>query len=123
MVTSGTLVSGGACTVTASETECMIVPDVPMNVTVEVPASAAGVAVSVTFCAVPGARGGVEGFAVTPAGRPVMAISTALTKEFIGLAVTLTGDPVAPTVMVSEVGERVRVKSGGGEMVSVTAAV
>jgi hypothetical protein len=35
----------------------------------------------------------------------------------------LTGDPVAPAVMVRDVGDSVRVKSGGGEMVSVTVAV
>jgi len=61
-----------------------------MKVTVEVPASAAVVAVRTMFCAVPGARGGVEGFAVTPAGRPVMAISTVSINELIGLAVMLT---------------------------------
>jgi hypothetical protein len=44
-------------------------------------------------------------------------------KEFIGFAVILTGDPVAPTVMESEVGDRTRVKSGGGEMVAVTVVV
>ena len=60
-----------------------------MNVTVDVPANAVGVAVRVMFCAVPGARGGVEGFAVTPAGRPLMAISTVSAKELIGLAVML----------------------------------
>ncbi len=65
------------------------------------------------FCAVPGARVRVEGVAVTPAGRPVMATLTVPAKELIGLAVMLTGDPVAPAVMESEVGERARVKSGG----------
>ena len=64
-------------------------PDVPTNVTVEVPASAVGVAVRVMFCAVPGASGGVEGFAVTPAGRPAMDTSTVSMKELIGLAVML----------------------------------
>ena len=49
-----------------------------------------------------------------------MPTATVPVKEFIGFAVMLTGDPVAPTVMESEVGARVRVKSGGGEMVAVT---
>jgi hypothetical protein len=41
------------------------------------------------FCAVPGASGGVEGFAVTPGGRPAMDTSTVSMKELIGLAVML----------------------------------
>jgi hypothetical protein len=98
-------------------------PEAPVNVTVEVPATAAGVAVRIMLCGVPGARGGVEGFAVTPVGRPVMATSTVLIKELIGLAVIVTCDPAAPMVMESAVGESVRVKSGGGEMVAVMVVV
>jgi hypothetical protein len=49
-----------------------------------------------------------------------MATATVPVKELSGLAVMLTGDPVAPAVMDSEVGDSVRVKSGVEEMVSVT---
>lgn len=94
-----------------------------MNVTVELVATAVDAADSVTFCAVPSARVSVDGVAVTPAGRPVVATAMVTAKELIGFAVMPTGDPVAPAVMDSDVGDRVRVKSGGGEMVSVTVAV
>ena len=52
-----------------------------------------------------------------------MATSTVLIKELIGLAVIVTCDPAAPMVMESAVGESVRVKSGGGEMVAVMVVV
>ena len=94
-----------------------------MNVTVEVFATAVGAAANVMLCAVPGERVRVDGVAVTPVGRPAMAMATVLVKEFSGFAMMLTGDPVAPAVMDSDVGDSVRVKSGGGEMVSVTEAV
>lgn len=94
-----------------------------MNVTVEVVATAVGAAANVVLCAVPGERVRVDGVAVTPVGRPAMAMATVLVKEFCGFAMMLTGDPVAPAVMDSDVGDSVRVKSGAGEMVAVTAAV
>lgn len=101
----------------------MRLPDVPVNVTVALPAAAVDAADRVTFCAVPGVRVRVDGVAVTPAGRPVVATAMVPVKELIGFAVMLTGDPVAPAVMDSDVGARVNVKSGGGEMVAVTVAV
>jgi hypothetical protein len=98
-------------------------PEVPVNVTVELVATAVGAADSVMLCAVPGVRVSVDGVAVTPVGRPVVAMATAPVKEFIGFAVILIGDPVRPAVMDTEVGDRVSVKSGGGEMAAVTVEV
>lgn len=80
-----------------------------MNVTFELVRAAVDAAVSVMVCAAPEVRVSVAGLAATPPGRPVIATLTVPVKELIGLAVMLTGDPVAPAVMVSEVGKRVRV--------------
>ena len=82
-------------------------------------------AVKVTLCATPGVRANVAGFAVTPAGRPVIATVTVPVNEFSAAAVTLTCEPTAPGVRVNDVGDADNVKSGGGtgaEMVAVMAA-
>lgn len=78
------------------------------------PAAAVEAAVSVTFCAVPGVKVSVAGFAVTPAGSPVMAIETVPLKELSAVASTLTFEPVAPAIIVSDVGDTASVKSGAG---------
>jgi hypothetical protein len=44
----------------------------------------------------------------------VIATATAPLKPFTAVARTLTGEPVAPAVMVSDVGETASEKSGGG---------
>jgi hypothetical protein len=62
------------------------------------------------------------GFAVTPVGRPVTATATVPVKEFSAFAVRVTVEPVAPAIVVSDVGERVNEKSGGGAAI-VTATV
>ncbi len=85
-----------------------------MKVTVALPAATVEAALSVTFCAVPGVNVSVAGFAVTPAGNPEIATATVPLKPFTAVARTLTGEPVAPAVMVNDADEIVSVKSGGG---------
>ena len=90
-----------------------------------VPATALVEAVKVTLCATPGVRANVAGFAVTPAGKPVIATITVPVNEFSAAAVTFTCKPAAPGVRVNVVGDADNVKSGGGtsaEMVAVMAA-
>lgn len=92
--------------------------------TLEADAGAVIAAVRVTVCAAPGVSVRDAGFAVTPVGRPVIATATLPVKEFIAFAVTLTGEPVAPATKVSDAGERVSEKSGGGAaIVAATVAV
>jgi hypothetical protein len=85
-----------------------------VKVTVALPAAALDAALSVTFCAVPGVNVSVAGFAVTPLGSPEIATVTEPVKPFTAVASTLTGEPAAPAVMFSDVGEIVSEKSGGG---------
>jgi hypothetical protein len=90
---------------------------------VKAPAAALVPAVKVTLCAVPGVRFSVAGLAVTPAGRPLIATETVPVNEFSAVAVTLTWEPAAPGVSVSDAGDTASVKSGGGagaEMVAAT---
>jgi hypothetical protein len=85
-----------------------------LKVSVALPAAAVEAVLSVTFCAVPGVNVSVAGFAVTPLGSPVIATVTVPLKPFTAVARTLTGEPVAPAVMVNDVAETVSEKSGGG---------
>jgi hypothetical protein len=80
---------GAAETVNATAAEWLRVPDVPVRVTVALPAAAVEAAASVTFCAIPGVSVSVAGFAVTPAGSPVNATVTTSVKPFAGTALTL----------------------------------
>ena len=80
------------------------------------PGAAVAVALMVMFCAVPGMRLSVVGFAVTPDGRPVIATATVPVKAFKAEAVTLS-EPVAPGITVRVVGDTARAKSGAGAMV------
>jgi hypothetical protein len=98
-------------------------PDVPVKVRVETAAGVVAVALRVVLCATLGTRLRVAGFAVTPAGRPVMETVTLPEKELRGLAVRLTCEPDVPAVIVSDAGAAVRVKSGGGTMVAATEEV
>jgi hypothetical protein len=96
-----------------------------VNVTVEVAAAAVSAAVNVVLCAVPEVRFSVAGFAVTPAGRPLIATATVPVNEFSAAALTLTCEPAAPGVRVSDAGDTVSAKSGAGagaEMVAATVA-
>jgi hypothetical protein len=116
---------GAAETVSATVAEWLRAPEVPVRVTVALPAAVVEAAVSVTFCAVPGVNVNVVGLAVTPVGSPVMATETVPLKEFNAVARTLTFEPVAPATIVSDVGDTVSEKSGDGgaaETVSATVA-
>ena len=64
---------GGAVTVIGREVECVSVPDVPVSVAVEDPAAVPVGAVRVSVEAVPGVSVSDDGWAVTPAGSPVIA--------------------------------------------------
>jgi len=101
-----------ACTVRAREAALVRLPEVPVKVTVDCDETVPVAAVNVVFCAVPGTRFKVAGFAVTPDGSPVMATATVPVKEFAGVALTLMGEPAAPATRVSEVGATESVKLG-----------
>jgi hypothetical protein len=108
--------SGGAGTETVSETVavCVVVPDVPVKVTVDVPAAAVEPAVRVMVWAAPGLQVTEVGLAVTPVGNPEMAMVTAPVNPLMAVAVMPTVCPDAPAVRVSEVGAAAREKSGAG---------
>jgi hypothetical protein len=78
------------------------------------PALAEAPAVIVTLCAVPGVRFKEAGFAVTPAGRPVIATFTVPVKPFTAVALTLIVEPAVPAVRLRVEGETAMVKSGDG---------
>ena len=64
----------------------------------------------------------VLGDAVTPIGRPVIATETEPVKELSAVARAFTCEPAWPPVRVSEVGEMLREKSGGGAIAEMVAA-
>src|SRR5438477_9685721 len=95
-----------------------MLPEAPVNVTVAVAVAAVSAAVSVVLCVTPGVRFSVAGFAVTPAGSPVIATATVPANELTAVAVTFTVAPAAPGTIVADTGDTASVKSGGGaEMV------
>jgi len=71
---------GGAEMVTAMLTVWLVLPAVPLTVTVALPGVAINEAVSTTFCAMPGVNESVDGLAVTPEGSPLMVTSTVPVK-------------------------------------------
>jgi hypothetical protein len=86
----GVEVGGGVpavATVSARAVVCDSVPDVPVTVTLVLPAAAEAAAVRVALCATPGCSERVEGAAVTPEGRPVKATDTLPLKPFAAVAV------------------------------------
>lgn len=98
-------------------------PAFPVKVTVEGPVVALALAASVTFCAVPGVSISDAGFAVTPAGSPVMLTATGDAKPLIAVACRERAVPVVPWTSVCDVGVTVKEKSGGGGAVVVSATV
>ena len=62
----------------------------------------------------PGLRVSAAGDALTPAGRPLIAIATGELKPFPPVTVRVTGWPIAPAVRVRLDGTAVRVKSAAG---------
>lgn len=83
------------------------------------PTAADEAAVMIALCVVPGVRFKEAGFAVTPAGRPAMATFTVPVKPFTAVALTLSVEPAAPAVRLSEAGDTANVKSGDGAVVPV----
>jgi hypothetical protein len=79
-------------------------PEVPVNVTVAVAATAVRAALSFVFCGVPGVKVNVAGLAVTPAGSPEIVIATAPLNEFVAVAVTPTEALTDPPTIVTDVG-------------------
>jgi hypothetical protein len=73
---------------------------------------------------VPGISVRVDGFAVTPAGRPFKVTFTLPVNPFRAFALTATAWPAAPAVNARLVGATVSEKSGAGAAaVTVKAAV
>jgi hypothetical protein len=103
---------------TVSETVVMWLrlPDVPVTVTVEVPAAAVLLADSVMTP--------LANEAVTPAGRPEAVNATVPPNPFTGVTVIVLV-PLAPGARVNELGEAERLKSGAaaGLIVRPTAVV
>ena len=87
-----------------------------MKVRVALPPAVAGAAVMATFCAVPGVNMSVDGCAVTPLGRPVIATATVPVKLFAAVALTLIccGGPPGTSVMVAGVDESEKSAGGSG---------
>jgi hypothetical protein len=110
--------------VTATVIEWVSDPEVPLRVSVALPAAAVDAAVSVTLCAVPGVSVSVAGLAVTPVGSPLIESATFPVKPFAGTAFTLICFPAPPAVRATVAGVAVNEKSVAGaaaEMVAVTA--
>src|SRR5215470_3209725 len=99
----------GALTVRVSVVVRVRVPEVPVTVSVKVPVAAALPAVTVSVLAEV-ALVGLK-FAVTPEGRPEIDRFTVPLKPLTGLTLMVLV-PMLPCVMVSELGEADRVKSG-----------
>jgi hypothetical protein len=68
-------------------------------------------AVRVVLFAVPGLREREEGAALTPDGRPLIAIATVPEKPFTGTAFTLITCPVPPATRATDAGDTVSEKS------------
>jgi len=96
-------------------------PDVPVTVTVDIPAEAEPLAVSVKML-VP-VVGFVPNAAVTPLGSPEAASVTLPVKPFVGFTVIVLVPPAAPGVMVTLLGAADSVKFGGGVTVRLMVAV
>ena len=86
----------GACTASASVAACVHVPEVPVNVSVELPIAALASALNAKFCAVPGLSVRDAGLAVTPTGSPVTSTETGETKPFVPEACKESDVPVVP---------------------------
>ena len=82
---------GAAATVNASVAVCVNELDLPVNVIVALPVVAFDAAVRVMLCAVPGVRASVDGFAVTPVGRPLRVTFTVPVNPFWAVALMEIG--------------------------------
>ena len=75
--------------VAATVAVCVSVPEVPLKVSVALPAAAEDAALMVTLCPAPGVSLSDDGWAVTPAGSPVTATVTVPEKVLRDAALTL----------------------------------
>lgn len=113
---------GGAVTDRANVAVCVNDLVAPVKVTVVFPIAALAAAVRVMFCGVPGVRLSVDGFAVTPTGRPLSITFTLPLNPFIGMAFTETIFPAPPCGMARLGGPKVKVNpAAGGAAVTDTA--
>jgi hypothetical protein len=103
---------GAAVTVMATDAVCVRLPDVPVNVAVDDPTAVPSGAVKVSVAAVPGVSVMVDGWAVTPAGKPAMVTGTLAENPFFAVASrdTVAGVPLAAKFTVA--GVAVSEKSG-----------
>jgi hypothetical protein len=109
--------TGGGTTAATLRTKAAVwlrLPDMPVNVMVELPAAAFDEAVSVTLCAMPGVRVNAEGLAVTPAGNPLSETFTLSVNPFIAVAVTAIACPFAPAINARPPGATAKEKSAAG---------
>ena len=109
----------GADTVSATVARRVMLPEVPVNVTVEFPAVAFAAAVKVTVCATPGVKVSPAGLAVTPVGNPLMVTLMDPTVPLSAAAVTVTDCAADPAVTPSVEGVAVNVKLGPRLLVTV----
>src|SRR5258708_35013486 len=91
-------------------------PEVPVRVSITLPAAAAAPAsaVIVTFCAVPGVIVSIVGCAVIPLGNPVIATVTIPVKPLTGAEFRLVCCPAPPgtSVIVAGVGDNEKSAAG-----------
>jgi hypothetical protein len=113
--------AGAAAIFSVNVAVCTNAPEVPVTVTVLVPATALAAAVTVSVCGVPGVTVGVAGFTVTPAGSPLTAIPTPAVNPFTPLTETAVDPPAPPAVTLTVVGFTEIVKSAGGTAVTLSA--
>jgi hypothetical protein len=106
-------VEAGDVIVKASEAVWVMEPEVAVNVTVPDCAAVPDAAVSETVAAVPGVSVSWAGWAVTPAGRPVIVTATFAANPFWGVASRDTVPGVPFAVRVVDVGVMVKEKSCG----------
>jgi hypothetical protein len=102
--------------VVAMMAEWLSAPEVPMRVSVALPATAVAAEVIVIFCAEPGVNVRVAGCAVTPVGSPVIATVTMPVNPFAEVAFTLICCPAPPgtSVIADGVGAREKSASDAG---------
>jgi len=98
-------------------------PEVPVNVTVADPAAVPAEAVNVSSEAVPGVSVSEEGFAVTPAGNPLMVIGTLEENPFCPVARTETGVAVPFAANVTAAGVTESEKPAAGSVAASTETV
>jgi hypothetical protein len=111
---------GGVVTVIANGAVCVRVPEVPVIVAVEEPAAVPRGAVRVSVAAVPGVSVRVEGWSVTPAGKPVIVTGTFDENPFCAVASKETAAGVPFAVRVTAVGVVLSEKSAVGAVAACT---